>query len=108
MLSTKKCKPCESDATALKRQEVKNLLKIINSGWSVINNAKISRVFQFKTFSKAISFINHIARIAEQEGHHPDIHNYYNKVVVELSTHSINGLSKNDFTLAQKIDQIIC
>ncbi len=106
MLSTKKCKPCENGATALTSQEIKILIKTINNRWSVIDNAKLSRIFQFKTFSQAIAFINKIARVAEQEGHHPDIHNYYNKVVLELSTHSIKGLSKNDFMLAQKIDQI--
>ena len=45
-----------------------------------------------------------VADVAEMEGHHPDIHIFYNKVMLELSTHSIGGLSENDFILAAKID----
>ena len=45
-----------------------------------------------------------MADIAEKEGHHPDIHVFYNKVIIELWTHAINGLSENDFIVAAKIE----
>lgn len=86
--------------------EINSLRKTIASEWKISNGKKISRAFQFKTFFQAIAFVNNTSKIAEQEGHHPDIHIYYNKVVIELSTHSINGLSENDFILAAKIDEI--
>ena len=48
--------------------------------------------------------MNNVAEIAEGEGHHPDIKINYNKVILELSTHAVGGLSENDFILAAKID----
>ena len=67
---------------------------------------KISREFQFKNFIEAIDFVSRsVADIAEVDGHHPDIHVFYNKVLLELWTHSIGGLSENDFIVASKINQ---
>ena len=75
-------------------------------GWTLKDNA-IEREFKFKDFREAISFVNGIAEIAEEEGHHPDIYIYYNKVRLELSTHNIGGLSKNDFVLAAKVNELV-
>jgi 4a-hydroxytetrahydrobiopterin dehydratase len=50
--------------------------------------------------------VNKVAAIAESEGHHPVLHIYFGRAVVELWTHSINGLSENDFILAAKIDKL--
>lgn len=52
-----------------------------------------------------MDFVNKVARIAQSEGHHPDIHIFYSKVIIELWTHAIGGLSENDFILAAKIDR---
>lgn len=74
-------------------------------GWTLDKDAKkISKEYKFKDFIGAINFVERVADLAEMEGHHPDIHVYYNKVVLELSTHAIGGLSENDFILAAKID----
>lgn len=51
-------------------------------------------------------FVNKVADTAEDEGHHPDINIYYNKVILELYTHAINGLHLNDFVMAAKINEI--
>jgi 4a-hydroxytetrahydrobiopterin dehydratase len=60
-----------------------------------------------KDFLTAIQFFQDIARVAEAEDHHPDLHlTGYRNVAVELSTHAIGGLSENDFILAAKIDAI--
>lgn len=74
-------------------------------GWILREDAKqISREYKFKDFIGAVNFVNKVAELAESEGHHPDIHISYNKVLLELSTHAIGGLSENDFILAAKID----
>ncbi len=77
-------------------------------GWSLEDNGKsIIRVFEFGDFLKAMEFINRIAGIAEQEGHHPDMKIYdYNKVEVLLTTHSLGGLTEKDFNTALKVDKI--
>ncbi len=75
------------------------------SGWTLSDDVKqISKEYKFKDFLGAVNFVNKISEIAEEEGHHPDIHIFYNRVRLELSTHSIGGLSENDFILAAKID----
>ena len=82
-------------------------LKELKSFWNILDGKKISKEFNFKDFMEAIEFVNHVAKIAEEEGHHPDIHIYYNKVLVELWTHAINGLSENDFIVAAKIEKFL-
>ncbi len=75
--------------------------------WVLATDAKkISREFQFKDFQEAMAFINKAAVLAENEGHHPDIHIFYNRVKLELSTHAVGGLSENDFILAAKINAL--
>jgi len=76
-------------------------------GWELNRDAKkISKEFTFKNFVRAISFVRRVAQVAEIECHHPDIHISYDTVVFDLSTHSIKGLSENDFIVAAKIDKL--
>ena len=76
-------------------------------GWELIEDGKkIAKEFKFKDFKEAMSFINKVAELAENEGHHPDIHIFYNRVCFELWTHAIQGLSENDFIMAAKINNI--
>ena len=74
-------------------------------GWSVVNG-NLHRVFEFKDFSQAFAFMTRVALAAEKMDHHPDWSNAWNKVTVDLSTHSAGGLTQNDFDLATKIQQI--
>ncbi len=75
-------------------------------GWK-IEQGKLRRVFEFKDFARAFGFMTSVALAAEAMGHHPDWSNSWNKVSIDLSTHSVGGLSKNDFELAGKIEQIL-
>ena len=104
-LSKTECKACEGDMPKLTIKQSNTLLKQLKS-WKMKNN-RIHRQFKFKNFVEAMKFINKVAIIAEKEGHHPDISIHYNKVDIEIWTHSINGLSENDFILAAKIDKAI-
>ncbi|MEK7203589.1 MAG: 4a-hydroxytetrahydrobiopterin dehydratase [Patescibacteria group bacterium] len=76
--------------------------------WEIIEdkNKKIKKEFKFGDFIEAISFVNKVAETAEKENHHPDIHIFYNRVVIELWTHSVGGVSEKDYNLAAKIDEI--
>ena len=104
-LLKKKCIPCEDkNIKPLSKADAQDYLDEI-SGWTLNQDAKrISKEFKFQDFIGAINFVERVADIAEMEGHHPDIHIHYNKVLLELSTHSIGGLSENDFIVAAKID----
>ena len=86
-----------------KVKQKKNLVKVPN--WK-LNGKKIEREFVFTDFKDAMKFVNKVADLAEDEGHHPDFHVHWNKVLVELWTHSMNGLSENDFIVAAKINNI--
>ncbi len=77
----------------------------LKDGWD-LHEGKLRHWFNFKDFAETMVFVNTVAKIAESEGHHPDMHVSYNKVLVELWTHAIHGLSENDFILAAKIDGI--
>ena len=105
-LSKKKCKPCEGGITPLNQQEVAVYKKHIKDDWEVTDNNKILKEFLFVNYKHVMDFVNKVAALAEEEGHHPVMHIYYGKVIVELWTHAINGLSENDFILASKIDKL--
>ena len=92
-------------ATAkLSEQEIASELRKL-SGWSVLNGS-LHRVFEFQDFTQAFGFMTRVALAAEKMDHHPDWSNSWNKVTVDLSTHSAGGLTKNDVELAGKIQQI--
>ena len=103
-LTQKKCKPCEGNMPPLTEEQANELLKQI-PGWE-IKNGHVFRQLKFKNFKEAIAFVNKVAEIAEEEGHHPDITINYNKVSIELWTHAVNDLSENDFILAAKINKL--
>lgn len=73
--------------------------------WKLEGNT-IARTFQFENFLLAIDFVNNVANEAESMNHHPDIDIRWNKVKLELATHSAGGLTDIDFTLARKIDRL--
>lgn len=108
MLSNKKCIPCEERSnTPLSREDIILYLHELK-GWNLSSDASyIQKEFLFEGFIESIDFINQVADIAEIEGHHPDIYCFYNKVKLTLTTHSIEGLTKNDFILASKIDDML-
>ncbi len=84
--------------------QIKGYLKELACPWEVVADKKIRHEFTFKGFNEAMYFVNEVAAVAEGEGHHPDIHIYFKKVIIELWTHAIGGLSENDFILASKIE----
>jgi 4a-hydroxytetrahydrobiopterin dehydratase len=72
-------------------------------GWE-LSDGRIRKAYHFRTFLRAIAFVNSVAYLAESRGHHPDITINYNKVTLRLITHSEGGLTDRDFALAAEID----
>ena len=105
-LSKRKCIPCEGGIPPLNEEKIAELKENIKGDWLVIENSKIKKEFLFVNYKHTIDFVNKVAAVAEEEGHHPVMHVYYAKVDIELWTHSINGLSENDFIMAAKIDNL--
>ena len=104
-LLKQKCVPCEGGIKPFSREKAEEMLKEI-PGWELSEDGKsISKKYRFRDFKEALAFIDKAGKIAEEEGHHPDMHlTQYKFVTVGLYTHAINGLSQNDFILAAKID----
>lgn len=105
-LSTKRCIPCEGDVPPLTLPQAQDLMQQIPE-WKLSEDGKrISRLFGFKDFAKALEFANKVGQVAEEQWHHPDMKVSWGKVEVALTTHSIKGLSENDFIVAAHIDLI--
>ncbi len=102
----KTCVACEGGTPPFTSEEIKKYLQELKTSWEVIDQKKLRQELKFKNFGEAIKFVNEVAKIAKTEGHHPDLYIYYNRVVVELSTHAVGGLSENDFIMAAKIETI--
>ena len=103
----KKCAPCEGGLPPLSREEAEDQVRQVE-GWSLVHDGqRIRRNWTVKNFMAGVEFFNKVAALAEEEGHHPDLHlEGYRQVAVELWTHAIGGLSENDFILAAKIDHV--
>ena len=91
-------------ATKLNEQQIATEMKKLK-GWT-LEKGKLHRVFEFRDFSQAFGFMSRVALAAEGMGHHPDWSNAWNKVTIDLTTHSAGGLTENDFGLAGKIQKI--
>ncbi len=103
----KKCVACEGGTPPFTPQQITEYRKEIASSWEVVDGKKLHREFKFKDFVETMKFVNKVADLAENEGHHPDLHIFYNRLVIELTTHAIKGLSENDFILAAKIEILL-
>ena len=106
-LRQKKCLPCEGGVAPYSNDEARAQLKQLD-GWRLTHSGeRIRKEWIVKNFMAGLQFFNECARIAEEDGHHPDLHiEGYRNVAVELWTHAIGGLSENDFILAAKIDAL--
>ncbi|MFW9773943.1 MAG: 4a-hydroxytetrahydrobiopterin dehydratase [Candidatus Thorarchaeota archaeon] len=102
-----KCVPCEGGIPPLLEGKENEYLKEVE-GWSLIRDGvhRIKKEFFFEDFKESMKFVNKVADLAEEEGHHPDIYIFYDEVVLELHTHAIKGLHLNDFVMAAKINAI--
>ena len=105
-LSQTSCEACRVDAPVLSEQEIKELVLEIPS-WIVHEEEGIKRLicsFAFSSYEDSVNFTNKVAKLAEEEDHHPEILLEWGKVTVTWWSHKIKGLHKNDFICASKTD----
>ena len=104
-LSTRKCVPCEGGMPPLSPAVAAALHDQLHADWRIADDSKsLKRAFKFRDFYRTMSFVNAVAHIANVEDHHPDVELGYNYCRITYATHSIGGLSQNDFICAAKID----
>mgnify|MGYP001580447484 FL=1 len=104
-LADNKCVPCRGGVPPMERSRAQALLGELDPGWQVNAAGHLDRAFPFKNFAQALEFANRVGAIAEQEGHHPDLHVAWGKCAIEIWTHKIQGLTESDFYLAAKADR---
>jgi 4a-hydroxytetrahydrobiopterin dehydratase len=104
-LASKTCVPCRGGVPPMKGDELNRYLNQIK-GWKAVNEHHLTKAFTFPDFKQALSFVNKVGAIAEEQGHHPDILLTWGKAEVTTWTHKIDGLTESDFILAAKIDQL--
>jgi 4a-hydroxytetrahydrobiopterin dehydratase len=104
-LTQEECRPCEEKGfPPLTNEQAQDFMMHVPLWRMNASATEIERTLTFKDFKDALAFVNSVGALAQEEGHHPDIILSWGKVVLKLSTHSIGGLSENDFILASKID----
>jgi 4a-hydroxytetrahydrobiopterin dehydratase len=105
MLAQQRCELCNAKTPPVTGEEAARMHREIPA-WR-LEEKRLVRQWTLKDFQSALALANDIGRIAEDEGHHPDLHlTDYKRLRVELTTHAIHGLSRNDFVLAAKVDRL--
>ncbi|MBI2319336.1 MAG: 4a-hydroxytetrahydrobiopterin dehydratase [Betaproteobacteria bacterium] len=103
-LANKTCVPCMGNVPALRGDEANRLLRQLADGWSIVGDHHLEKKYRFPDFRQALDFVGRIGELAERQGHHPDIHLAWGKVVLTVWTHKIDGLTESDFVFAAKAD----
>jgi 4a-hydroxytetrahydrobiopterin dehydratase len=102
-LATMHCRPLEGHA-AMNAIDIATHLKRVEA-WSLADGA-IEKTFRFADYHHTMAFVNAVAWIAHREDHHPQIAFGYNRCTVRYNTHSVGGISLNDFICAAKVDAL--
>ena len=106
-LAAKSCAPCRGGIPPLTEAAARELASR-TPGWSLAEaGTRLTRRFEFRDFVAAMQFVNRVADVAEEQGHHPDIAIHWNTVDLTLWTHKVGGLHENDFILAAKINSLL-
>ena len=103
-LAQRRCQACEKGTPALGDDRVNQLLAEV-PGWER-RGGEIAKTFKFKNYYETMAFVNAAAWVSHREDHHPDLEVGYNKCRVRYSTHSVGGLSENDFICAAKLEAL--
>lgn len=102
------CQPISQGNKPMTPGEIENYLNKVGQQWCVnIENSNLTREFTFKNYLETMAFTNAVAWIAHQQDHHPELTVTYNRCKISYSTHSVQGLTKNDFICAAHINQLI-
>ena len=109
-LAARSCGPCKAGTPPVEGENLRRLLGQLD-GWSAEaagdGSRRLVKEYRFPDFRQALAFVNRVGEIAEREGHHPDFELGWGRVKLTLWTHSIGGLSENDFILAAKAEKAL-
>ena len=106
-LAAKECVPCKGGVPPLKGDELTALQERLGGGWRVVDEHHLEKEYRFPDFRAALDFTNRVGEMAEEPGHHPDVHLAWGKVGITIWTHKIDGLTESDFVFAAKADSVL-
>ncbi len=104
-LADQKCIPCHGGTPPLTADQIATFSPQVPD-WRVENAHNLRRKYTFPNFLEALSFVNRVSELAEEQGHHPDISFGWGYAELTIWTHAIDGLTESDFILAAKIDRL--
>jgi 4a-hydroxytetrahydrobiopterin dehydratase len=105
-LADLQCVPCKGGTPALRGAELDELSTRLGNGWRVVDAHHLEKEYRFRDFREALEFTDRVGELAEEQGHHPDIHLAWGKVRLTVWTHKIDGLTESDFVFAAKSDRL--
>lgn len=105
-LRTLHCTHLPEGTPALSGDALAEHQRSVHSRWALTPDSRIEASFTFPDFATALAFVNEVGRLADAEDHHPDIFLSWGRVTVRLWTHTVGGVSPNDFILAAHIDAL--
>jgi 4a-hydroxytetrahydrobiopterin dehydratase len=103
-LTNQRCRPLEGHAPMSDAEVTAHLARV--AGWSLVDGA-IQKTYSFDNYHQTMAFVNALAWIAHAEDHHPDLAVSYNRCTARFNTHSVGGISVNDFICAAKVDALL-
>lgn len=107
-LADRTCVPCRGGVPPMERAQAEQMLAELGADWQIRENGYLflEKTYRFKDFSEALDFVNRVGALAEEQAHHPDISLSWGRVVLQIWTHKIKGLTESDFILAAKCDRL--
>lgn len=107
-LADERCEVCRPGTPRVSEEEAEQLRSQIDPAWELVDgHAKLRRRVKTVDFGDSMAKAVAIGFVAEAEGHHPDLHVHWGRLVIDLTTHAAKGLTRNDFVLAAKIDRLL-
>lgn len=106
VLARERCQACTGSTPKVAGEELDSLRGELSAEWAVEDD-RLRRRMRFADFAAAFTAATHVALIAEAEGHHPDLCLGWGRLEIELTTHAVKGLTRNDFIMAAKIDEAL-
>ena len=107
VLAQRECMPCRGGVPPMTGPAIQAMLEQLGGGWRAIEDHHLEKEYRFKDFRQALEFTNRVGELAEQVGHHPDIHLAWGKARLTVWTHKIGGLHEADFIFAAKADALV-
>jgi 4a-hydroxytetrahydrobiopterin dehydratase len=105
-LADQQCVPCRGGVPPLVAERIAELLRQLEPGWESVRDHHLRKTYKLRDFKSALAFVDRIGAMASEQGHHPDLQLAWGKVVVEIWTHKIDGLTESDFIFAAKCDRL--